>query len=159
MLPSAHRPTNSPWWGTFASMQISLTTKAVLGAAVALVVVTGCSDDSKAKVASAIVCERADDLPDAVEEIAGEVADNDLEDAKEEIADLRSDFNSLSSRVESLSGSDSESIQALIPAAEAAIAALESATDIAGIGAALEAGRADIEALATTVDSTLVCDD
>lgn len=140
-------------------MKISLTSKAVLGAAVALVAVTGCSDDSKAQVASAIVCERAEDLPESVEEIAEEVADNDLEDAREEIADLRSDFDSLSSRVESLSGSDRESIEELIPAAEAAIAALESATDIAGIGAALEAGRGDIEALATTVESTLTCDD
>lgn len=35
---------------------------------------------------------------------------------------------------------------------------LESATDIAGIGAALEAGRGDIEALASSVESTLVCD-
>ena len=140
-------------------MRISLTTKTVLGVAAALVAVSACSDEAKSDVATLIACERAEDLQEALEEIVEEVDDNDLEDALEEIADLRSDFASLSSRVDTIGGTESETLAPLIAEAETAIAGLGAATDIPGIQSALDAGQSAIESLASTVESTLDCDD
>jgi hypothetical protein len=141
------------------STQVSNRAKAVLGATLALVLVSACSDDSKAEVASVIACERADDMQDAVDEISDEVDDNDLAGAQEEISDLRSGFNSLSSRAATLGQAGRDAIEPLISDADSAIAELEAASDIAQIKIALEVGQAVIGSLTSTVDSTLDCDD
>lgn len=130
-----------------------------LGSALLLPALVGCSDSSKAKIAKEIVCDRAEDIREALDEVAEEVADNDLADAREEIAELRSDFNSLSSRTDQLSESNRDAIKPLLADAETALASLEAAPDIAGIKAALDSGRGAIEAVATTAESTLSCDD
>lgn len=118
-------------------------------------ILSGCTQAGASEVATVIACERAEDLKEAVEEIAEEVEDNDLEDAREEITDLRRDFDSLSSRVERLGDAERGAIEPLLAGAASAITALELASDVAGLQAALAAGGADIEALAPTVDTTL----
>ena len=117
----------------------------------------GCSK-AKEKARTEIACELAEELTDGVEDVADEVRGRDLRDAQEDADELRRDFIRLQSRVGSLADAQSSAIEPLLAPADEAITALEAATTLDEMSAALEGGRSDIEALATTTKSTLRCD-
>lgn len=114
----------------------------------------GCSQ-AKAEVA----CERAENLKEGTSGISQEVRGRDLEDAREDAGELRRDFDRLDARVGELSEANQETIQPLLQPADEAIAALEAATTLDEMSAALDAGRASIDALTSSIETTLECDD
>lgn len=118
---------------------------------------SGCSKASNA-LTNELVCEAAEDIADTVGDVAREVRVRDLDDAQDEVRDLRREFDRLDGRVDRLSDSQRKEIEPLLAPADAAIAGLEAATTLDEMSAALDEGRPAIDALASTVESTLRCD-
>lgn len=114
----------------------------------------GCSQ-AKAEVA----CERAENLKEGTSSISKEIRGRDLDDAREDAGELRQDFDRLNARVDELSEANQETIHPLLQPADEAIAALEAATTLDEMSAALDKGRASIDALAAGIETTLKCDD
>jgi len=118
----------------------------------------GCSKVQN-EVSKELVCESADDLAEGTREIAIEIRVRDLDDAQEEARDLRRSYDRLLGRLDGLSNKTREQIEPLLQPADEAIAALEAATSLDEMSAALDEGRAAIEALASTTNSAVPCDD
>jgi hypothetical protein len=125
----------------------------VLGGALTAMSLSGCST-AKTEIA----CERAENLKEGVSEISRDVRTRDLNDARQEAGELMRDFDRLEARSGELSESNQSTIEPLLQPADDAIAALEAATTLDEMSAALDTGRAPIEALVAGVETTLNCD-
>lgn len=117
----------------------------------------GCSKASNA-LTNELVCEAAEELGETVADVAREVRVRDLDDAQDDVRDLRREFNRLEGRMERLSDAQRKEIEPLLAPADEAIAALEAASTLDEMSAALDDGRGTIDALAAGVESTLRCD-